>query len=569
MRYHVLASDYDGTLATAGQVSQAGVEALDRLIASGRKLMLVTGRELPDLLQVFPEVDRFERVIAENGGLLYNPATREARPLTEPPPAAFVEALKARGVAPLSVGRTIVATWEPHETTVVEVIRDLGLEYQVIFNKGAVMVLPSGVNKGTGLSAALAELRLSPHNVVGIGDAENDHAFLSICECAVAVANALPMLKKRADWVTEGAHEAGVSEVIDQLLADDLRQVDAKLQRNRLLIGQDEVGQPLTVSPYATRILLAGPSGSGKSTFALGLIERLDQADYQYCLIDPEGDYEELEGAVTAGDARRPPTIEEVLQLLRNPRDNAIVNLVGLPIHDRPGFFAGLMPRLQEMRNQVGRPHWLIVDEAHHLLPAAREGNAPSLPVGAGVVLITVHPDRVASSTLAGVDIVVAVGSAPDETLEGFCSAAGCNAPSAPSPRGERREVVVWLPRSGEPPRRLKIVPARIEHQRHRRKYAAGDLGPEYSFYFRGPEGKLNLRAQNLTLFLQIAEGVDDETWLYHLRAGDYSQWFRDTIKDPELAAEADVIEQDTRLSAEESRARIRAAVEERYTAPA
>ena len=48
----------------------------------------------------------------------------------------------------------------------------------MIFNKGAVMILPSGVNKATGLAAALEELGLSPHNVVGVGDAENDHAFL-------------------------------------------------------------------------------------------------------------------------------------------------------------------------------------------------------------------------------------------------------------------------------------------------------------------------------------------------------------------------------------------------------
>src|SRR6266446_10126510 len=51
---------------------------------------------------------------------------------------------------------------------------------------------------------------------------------------------------------------------------------------------------------------------------------------------------------------------------------------------------------------------------------------------------------------------------------------------------------------------------------RHSRKYAEGELGEDKSFYFRGQEGSLNLRAQNLVLFLQIAEGVDDGTWLYH-----------------------------------------------------
>jgi len=94
------------------------------------------------------------------------------------------------------------------------------------------MVLPSGVNKATGLSAALDELGLSPHNVVGIGDAENDHAFLSLCECAVAVANALPMLQERADWVTQRAHGGGVIECINQLLASDLRELEPQLARH-------------------------------------------------------------------------------------------------------------------------------------------------------------------------------------------------------------------------------------------------------------------------------------------------------------------------------------------------
>jgi HAD superfamily hydrolase (TIGR01484 family) len=93
---------------------------------------------------------------------------------------------------------------------VLEVIKALGLELQVIFNKGAVMVLPSGTNKATGLKAALKEVGLKPEEVVGVGDAENDHAFLELCGCAVAVGNALPAVKDRAHLVTEATHGAGV-----------------------------------------------------------------------------------------------------------------------------------------------------------------------------------------------------------------------------------------------------------------------------------------------------------------------------------------------------------------------
>lgn len=221
MRYLVLATDYDGTLAHDGRVDEETLAALDRLRHSGRKLILVTGRHLEDLLHVFPRINLCEWVVVENGALLYKPATREVKPLGEPPPEEFVKALQERGVDPLAVGRVIVATWHPHETTVLEVIRDLGLEYQVIFNKGAVMVLPSGVNKASGLSAALSEMGLSSHNTVGVGDAENDHAFLDFCECGVAVANALPMLKERADFVTKGERGAGVIELIDKLIASD------------------------------------------------------------------------------------------------------------------------------------------------------------------------------------------------------------------------------------------------------------------------------------------------------------------------------------------------------------
>src|SRR3954462_3318630 len=167
MRYFALATDYDGTLAHDGVVSPATIAGLEQLRATGRKLILVTGRELADLLRAFPSIDLFDRVVAENGALVYTPSTREEQPLADPPPKAFVAALQAQGVTPLSVGRVIVATWHPNETTVLTTIRDLGLEHQLIFNKGAVMVLPPGINKAAGLSAALEQLGISAHNVVG------------------------------------------------------------------------------------------------------------------------------------------------------------------------------------------------------------------------------------------------------------------------------------------------------------------------------------------------------------------------------------------------------------------
>jgi hydroxymethylpyrimidine pyrophosphatase-like HAD family hydrolase len=222
VRFRALITDYDGTLAHHGIVSPAAIKALLKVTESGRKLVMVTGRELPDLHHVFPQLSQFHLIVAENGAVLYDPATKKKTVLAERPPDIFIQALSKRGVQPISVGDVIIATWQPHETTVLEVIKDLGLELAISFNKGAVMVLPSGVNKETGLKTALSKLDIKTEEVVGVGDGENDHAFLKACGCAVAVQNALPMLKAVADIVLTQVNGEGICELVDQLVDHDL-----------------------------------------------------------------------------------------------------------------------------------------------------------------------------------------------------------------------------------------------------------------------------------------------------------------------------------------------------------
>ncbi len=570
MRYFTLACDYDGTLAHDGLVSEQTINSLERFLSSGRKLILVTGRELDNLKQIFPRLDLFERVVAENGALLYRPGSREEKLLGERPPEEFVSELKRRGVHPISVGNVIVATWQPHETIVLEAIRDLGLEMQVIFNKGAVMVLPSGVNKATGLTAALTELGLSPHNAVGIGDAENDHAFLALCECAVTVANALPTLKERSDLVTKGDHGQGVVELIDRLLASELSELESQIERHNIPLGTRADGQEMHFKPYGVNLLLAGSSQGGKTTLATGIIERLIERGYQLCVIDPEGDYSAVEGAVSLGDGERVPSASEVLELLAKPEENVVINLLGIALEHRPSFFVKLLPRLQELRARTGRPHWIIVDEAHHLLPSSWEPAPLTLPQGStGMMFITLEPNHVAQPVLSTVDTIIAIGELPEKTIQTFCQAVGEKQPSLDAVKLNTGEVIVWSRRSNEGPIWIRTFLPRGERRRHHRKYATGELAPETSFYFKGPEDKLNLRAQNLVVFLQLAEGVDDETWLYHLKRNEYSSWFREVIKDDQLAEEVARVEQHPGILAEESRKRVRAAIERRYTAPA
>jgi hydroxymethylpyrimidine pyrophosphatase-like HAD family hydrolase len=218
MRFKAVATDYDGTMARDGRVDKLTLETLARVQKSGRKLLMITGRELESLRSVFPELGLFDLIVAENGALLYYPSTGEEMVLGKVPPAAFIEMLRRAGANPLSVGRCVVATVVPHEVAVHQAIRELSLDLRIIFNRESVMVLPSGIDKGTGLRAALAELRLPSASVVGLGDAENDFAFLSLCGFSVAVANAIPSLKQQVHLVTSGADGAGVVEALEKLL---------------------------------------------------------------------------------------------------------------------------------------------------------------------------------------------------------------------------------------------------------------------------------------------------------------------------------------------------------------
>ena len=218
LRWAALACDYDGTLANGGRVRPPTLEALGQVRHSRRKLLLVTGRELDDLFDVFPLISLFDRVVAENGALVYDPATREHRLLASRPARDLLEALRKRKVEPLSVGHAIVATLRGQRRVVSKVIEDSGLPLQIILNKRSLMVLPQGVNKATGLMSALHELGVAPEDTVGIGDAENDEDFLALCGYSAVVANALPTLKRKVNIVTSARHGNGVAELVKHLL---------------------------------------------------------------------------------------------------------------------------------------------------------------------------------------------------------------------------------------------------------------------------------------------------------------------------------------------------------------
>jgi hypothetical protein len=435
------------------------------------------------------------------------------------------------------------------------------------------MVLPAGVNKATGLTAALEELKISPHNVVGVGDAENDHSFLKLCERSAAVGGALPAVRDTADIALRGEAGAGVQELAAELVENDLATTRSP-HTQRLAFGVDEKGNPIALEPYDGCILVCGASASGKSTAARRVIESLQQLNYQFCIIDPEGDYEEQPGAVVIGKPDAEPRRDEVVQLLEDYGVNGVVCMTGVPISDRPRYFAALLSDLLQLRAHYGRPHWLLIDESHHLFPAEWETPNGLLPESLkNVVLVTVHPELLSGEMRKRVTQLIAVGPTAPDLLRQFAALRGITlteralavATAAPVEVGN---VLLWST-ADETCLRVRLQPPTVEQRRHTRKYAVGQLPPDRSFYFRGPESKLNLRAQNLLQFLEMAAGVDDETWTYHFRRADYSRWFRDVIKDSELAAAAAAVERDRFVAREDAIAALRSAIESRYTLPA
>jgi HAD superfamily hydrolase (TIGR01484 family) len=178
------------------------------------RLFLVTGRILPELQQVCDHLELFDWVVVENGAMLYEPQTGWTQVLTAAPPPSFVAALQQAGVQPIITGQVIVATFQPHQHSIAQVIQRSGLPLEVIMNKDAVMVLPRGVDKAFGLQRLLERTGVAPQQLIGVGDAENDITFLQLCGCRVAVANALPQVQAMVHWTTSQPRGAGIVELL-------------------------------------------------------------------------------------------------------------------------------------------------------------------------------------------------------------------------------------------------------------------------------------------------------------------------------------------------------------------
>ncbi len=523
--FRAIAFDLDGTLAENDSVN---VEAL-RAIESGRrerKMILVTGRIGAEMDRCFPGLAaRFDAVVTENGAVL---RTRSGeRRLCDSVDPAVQTALADRGVATQG-GRVLVAVDGRDAGVAVEVIEHLGLDCQVVHNRAAAMVLPAHVTKGTGLLSALDELGLSPHNVVAVGDAENDLGLLQVAEVGVAVANAVPSLIEHADLVLERADGVGVADLLSgRLLAGHGRLCPA---RHWIQIGEFDDGAPVQVPGSQTSVLISGETGAGKSYLAGLLAERWIAAGYSVLVIDREGDHIGLAqrpGVHLVDAAVHLPSPTDLLSISRPNRASLVLDLSGLSADEKLDYVRRLPQAISAERARYGTPHWVIHDEAHEELWAADTQTAKLTVAEPGICLVTWQPDSLPADVLADVGVTLTVNASP-----------------SPAPSGHV-PLQASLRFGNEPPREFRLAERASTHVRHQHKYATRPLPTHRRFYFHGGGGETSAVAATLDEFSQHIRHCDLSTLDYHLARGDFSRWAHGTLADRNLAAELADIERD------------------------
>ena len=453
MRFVVVAAGFDGTLARDGRCDPRSIVALRALAASGRKLVLVTSRELRDLLDVFPDARIFDYLVAENGAVVHRPAARESAILAQAPPETLIHELRRRQVAPLGVGSAVLTTAKEHREIVVDAIRKLRLDCHVLQNDRALAVLPTGVNKASGVSAVLEELQLSPHNLVAIGDAENDLDLFALAEHCVAVGNAAPALKDVADRIARASYGEGFVEFARELLETDL---DGAPVRRKIVLGV-HAAHPVTLLPGRGSVLIGGPQASGKTELCNSIVSQYLAQGYQCCIFGAyrTGTQERTEPYVTLGDAEVCPRAVDVLAALEKPQQSVVINVAAVPTGTRASFIERLLFELAGVQKTCGRPHVIVFDQADSLVANVNVRVLQRLHASMRIYL-TSQPWNLHRDVLGMMQVIVALGDAA-MTLNCF-RALDADAPVLTDHLPlEPRQGLLWLRDSGMPPLRMQL----------------------------------------------------------------------------------------------------------------
>jgi len=550
--FKALACDYDGTLASEDRIGPAVRQALGRARKAGLRVILVTRRTFFELTRVCDCLELFDVVIAENGAVLYYPGSAMIRDQGPPVPGRLLAELDRRGIS-YQVGRVIVGTARGDEGAVTEALAAAGVTRDRVCNRAALMLLPVGVSKGSGVQQALRALDLSAHDVLALGDAENDLPLFDACGFSGCPGDSLPAVQERVDWVFPGLHGDGIASAITgQILADRLAVQHSP--RQQIPVGwATATSEPVAIPARGVNVLIHGDPHSGKSWLAGALVERLVAARYSVCVVDPEGDYRvlaRLPGVVWT-EVQEPKDVDRALDgLLRDPAASAVLDLSTLPHAAKVAVIERALRKIRETRRSVGRPHWTLIEEAHYSL---HDGGVPADALGVedrGFCFVTYRPSWLGKQVPQAVDVFVLARTTDSEEL----AVLGSILPAALREGTGIAEAPARLPRGAfllvrrDPDRHLSALtfvalPRETVHVRHLTKYEDSCVPPGREFLFRGGDGSVLASADSLNAFRRMGATVSDDVLGHHAEHGDFSAWVRDVFADAELARQLRKIE--------------------------
>lgn len=552
MHLGILACDLDGTLTQEHDVPARTWEVLRRARADGLVIIAVTGRILGSFSEQAPFFEVCEAVVAEDGAVVLFPRTR-----TVVRPFGSLNRLLARRIEqleiPLEKGSAIFATREPHDKEILKVLKETGGGATVEYNRGAVMVLPPGATKGTGLRYALQELGYSPRNVLACGDAENDRSLFEMSEMAVAVPNSSPDIQRLADAVLERPDGAGVEDLIEGLLKGRLPARRVRPER-RIFLGTKADDTPVYLDPFLfldRNLAIVGASACGKSWLAGLVAEEVLKKEYQVCIIDPEGDYRSLKAfrhtLLLGGSKTTLPPVVNVITLLDYSSVNLVLDLSAYSETERKRYVLEFLGSLRALRAHRKRPHWILVDEAQGFFPP-EESEPTSILTDVmkqgGVALVTYRPSGVSEQVLGQVNNWMMTRSGDESELRALASHfprldESMSRTLASLPVGEAIICFACSNREGPPLQemiRFRTAPRDVPHIRHLHKYLQVPLPTEKRFYFSDGHGGSHGSAASLWELTNMLGQVPVRSLEFHSARGDLARWIEGVLQDEELA---------------------------------
>jgi hypothetical protein len=551
LKFGVLALDYDGTIAHDGVLDADVRTSIAEVRARGIVVILVTGRILSDLKRVAGDLQFVDAAVAENGALLAFP-NGHSWLIGHPPPPVFLDELRRRAIG-FAAGQCIVETDATLAPRILAVIRELELPLVLSFNRGRLMVLPQAISKATGLRQALTALRLSAHNAIAIGDAENDHDLLAACEIGAAVGWGSLALQRSADEVIPGDGPSAVAPYIRQA-ARSMRLPPDRIGRDRIIVGVTDSGGPFGFAVRGRNLLVAGDPRSGKSWVTGLFCEQLMLHDYCTCVIDPEGDYEQLEAlprVVAWGGDEPPPSLPDLARMLRHPDMSVVINLSHVQYKEKVAYLKSLLPMLASLRRNTGLPHRIVVDEAHYFLNDSNVGQLLDLDLGA-YTLVTYRPSDLHPDVRKAMEAVVVTRTTDPQEAKAIQTMFGDGAGDwAAALAGLADGEAVLLPSAQEAQGRLQrfsLSPRLTSHVRHRSKYLDVPMQSGHEFVFTADGKPVAPPSRTLQEFVSSLGSVSSGVLEGHAHRGDFSRWIAEVFHDHPLASDVRKVEQRYRL---------------------